>query len=250
MPHIAGLYAALYRSRPASGAGTPAILIHGAFGSHLDWPRALRQLTDRDIYAIDLPGHGKSAPPAPQSIAEHGTALSTFLDAIAAPKAVLIGHSMGGAVALDFALRSPERTARLVLIATGATLPIAAAIPDPGLILTAAAAISGALWAAPAASEAVAHTAERLRSTALETVAADVAACRAFDVTSELSRVGCPTLILHGDCDRLVPLAQAQYLAERIGGARLVVSRGGGHMLMLEQPDVIADAVKEFAADA
>ena len=76
-----------------------AIFIHGAGGSHLSWPKPLRQLTSIRPILIDLPGHGASAGVGRQSISDYALDIVSLLDALAIDSAIIAGHSMGGAIA-------------------------------------------------------------------------------------------------------------------------------------------------------
>jgi len=98
----------------------PVILIHGAGGNHLYWPPELRRLAGFRVLALDLPGHGKSSGVGLQSIRDYASSLMTYMDAVGLSRAVIVGHSMGGAIALTLCLDHAERVAGLGLIATGA----------------------------------------------------------------------------------------------------------------------------------
>src|SRR5512139_941434 len=115
-------YYAVHRNQ-ADGASV--LLIHGAGENHLVWPIGLRRLPGSIVYAIDLPGHGKSAGMGRSTIADYAAWIVSFLDALHIPAAVFIGHSMGGAIAQQLALTYPDRTTALVLAATGAKLRVA-----------------------------------------------------------------------------------------------------------------------------
>ena len=101
------------------GQPPPAILLHGFGGDLNNWLFNHGVLASgRAVYALDLPGHGGSSKDAGSgSLGEFSGVLKSFMDAIGEPRAHLVGHSMGGAVALDFALTHPEQVASLVLIA-------------------------------------------------------------------------------------------------------------------------------------
>src|SRR5512142_1774828 len=107
MPSAAGLY---YFAHRAEDLTRPAvILIHGAGGHHLYWPPQVRRLLGERLFAVDLPGHGKSAGVGQHSIHDYAGAIIAFMDALHLNRAVLAGHSMGGAVALDAAIEWPNR---------------------------------------------------------------------------------------------------------------------------------------------
>ncbi len=84
------------------------VLIHGAGGTHLHWPAELRMLDSTAVYALDLPAHGKSAPPGRTSIEEYADDIAAFVEALGLEHVVLVGHSMGGAIAQTIGLRKPS----------------------------------------------------------------------------------------------------------------------------------------------
>ncbi|MFO3797218.1 MAG: alpha/beta fold hydrolase, partial [Anaerolineales bacterium] len=100
------------------------VLIHGAGGSRLSWPPALRRMPEVAVYTLDLPGHGRSAPPPLENIADYAAAIASFMDAMHLPPSVLVGHSMGSAIALTLALEHPAQVRGLVLIGSGARLRV------------------------------------------------------------------------------------------------------------------------------
>ncbi len=110
---------------------TALICVHGAGGTHAHWGYQMRDLSDASlIYTIDLPGHGRSTPPGRTTVAEYGAALLDMIDVLGLERAALVGHSMGGAIALWAALQAPERVAGLGLVGTGGRLRVAPAILD------------------------------------------------------------------------------------------------------------------------
>ena len=91
----------------------------------MHWPGELRRLPDHEVYALDLPGHGRSGGPGRTDIGAYAEVVREFADALKLPAFVLGGHSMGGAIALEFALRYGSRLAGLILVGTGARLRVA-----------------------------------------------------------------------------------------------------------------------------
>jgi pimeloyl-ACP methyl ester carboxylesterase len=226
------------------------VLIHGAGGSHLHWPAELRRLPGANVCALALPGHGRSAGSGCKSIADYVAALIGFLDATGTERAVLVGHSMGGAIAQMAALTHPERAAGLVLVGTGARLRVAPAIID-GIFSD----FDGAIdlitrfsWAEGAPDELTRLGRQTLAETPAEVTHGDFLACDAFDVMQRLNEIDAPTLVIAGAADQLTPHKYGVHLVKHIPNARLVTVEGGGHMMALEQPVVIAEAVSQFIA--
>lgn len=228
------------------------VLVHGAGGSHLDWPAPLRRLGGANVYDLDLPGHGRSEGTGRSSIAAYRDFLLAFLDALGLEKAIVVGHSMGGGIALDFALNYPDRLAGLILVGSGARLRVAPAILT-GILSDFEATVDLVCDYAfgPSATEQLKRLGrQRLLETPPEVLHGDYSACDAFDVMERLGEVRCPTLVIGGTADKLTPPKYAVYLRDHIPGAELVLVDAAGHMVMLEKPEVVAKAVSKFILTA
>ena len=235
-----------------AGAGPPLVLVHGAGGSAELWPRQLDALADvAQVLAPDLPGHGPLGGRGRPSIAAYAEWLDAFLAAVTEEPAVLVGHSMGGAVAQALALLRPERLAGLVLLATGARLRVVARLvellrhdPREGQSL-----IQDLSFGAAAAPECAALVARVLREGPPLVTLGDFLACDRFDVRERLAAIRIPTLVVAGTADRLTPARYARFLAEAIPGARLVEIEAAGHFPQLEQPEPVNAAIRAFLAE-
>jgi pimeloyl-ACP methyl ester carboxylesterase len=243
------VYYALHRNRLVGGV--PVILIHGAGESHLVWPAGLRRLPDTTEVALDLPGHGKSGGDGCTSIQDYVAWLSQFLDCINAPRAILIGHSMGGAIAQLFALTQPARAAGLVLIATGSKLRVAPQLLEWTLsdLNAATELVSRLEWGPNVPEQIVRLGKQQMLANRPEVVHGDYLACDAFDVRDRLRDIKAPTLIVAGMVDQLTPIKYATFLAEQIRDARLVSVPDAGHMVMIEAEPVVTYAVEQFVRE-
>lgn len=228
--------------------GCPVVLIHGAGGSHLVWPQQIRRLEGAATFALDLPGHGKSGGAGATRIEAYAEHIRDFLQAVGLKRAVLAGHSMGGAIAQMVALKYPEVVQALVLLATGARLRVAPAILDGLRSDFEATVLLVADWAhGPQATDEV-------RSLGIQTMLAagadvlhgDFAACDAFDVTQRLGDIRVPTLALCGSEDRMTPPKYSEALAAGIPDASVATVDGAGHTVMLEAPRRTAELVAAF----
>jgi pimeloyl-ACP methyl ester carboxylesterase len=229
----------------------PIVLIHGAGGDHLLWPAALRRAADRRVYALDLPGHGRAGGLACRTVEENAQAVAGFLRAEGVGPAVLVGHSMGGAVGLAVALGDPGCVAALVLIASAAQLPASAALLarlerdfEGALEL-----IARTAWAPGAPAALVERGRQALCAAGPQTLLADLRACQRFDVGGRLAEIRVPCLVVAGEADRIVPLDASARLAAGLAHSRFTVISGGGHMLSLEQPEQVAAAVRAFVSE-
>ncbi|MBL7183521.1 MAG: alpha/beta hydrolase [Anaerolineae bacterium] len=226
------------------------VLVHGAGGSHLDWPAALRRLRGANVYDPDLPGHGRSEGPGRSSIAAYRDFLLAFLDALGLERVTVVGHSMGGAIALDFALHYPDRLVSLILVGSGARLRVAPAILT-GILSDFEATVGLVCDYAfgPGATEQLRRLGrQRLLKTPAEVLHGDYAACDAFDAMERLGEVRCPTLVIGGTADMLTPPKYSVYLRDHIPGAELVLVDAAGHMVMLEKPEVVSKIIFRFIA--
>jgi pimeloyl-ACP methyl ester carboxylesterase len=238
-----------YAQTRAQTPSAPAlILIHGAGGSHLHWPPELRRLPGATIYALDLPGHGRSDGPGCDTIAAYVSALVGFMDASGIERAVLAGHSMGGAISQLTALTHPQRVAGLVLVGTGARLRVAPVFLEGTLsdFESTINLVTQWSWAADAPQDLTRLGRQTMAETPPQVLHGDFVACDAFDVRERLGEIDTPALVVAGSDDRLTPHKYGVYLAQHISGARLVTVEGGGHMMALEQPGLVAGAVAEF----
>lgn len=248
MPTATNIY---YHLSQLGGSDRLAVVfIHGAGGTHLNWPPKIRRLTNLRTYALDLPGHGKSGERGLQTIESYADSILVWMDAIGLHRAVFVGHSMGGAIALTLAKSHPDRVLGLGLVATGARLRV-----DPQLLentanihtfSTAIAVLTTWSFSAQANPRLVELASKRFSETRPSVLHGDLLACDHFDMMESLATIQTPTLVICGDQDQLTPLRYAQFLRDRIPGAELSIIPGAGHMVMLEHPQTVAEALHQF----
>lgn len=233
---------------PTSGDPEQAVLfIHGAGGSHARWSLQVSRLGRRFLaMAVDLPGHGLSGGAARDSIESYREFIMSFTDRLLGSPFYLAGHSMGGAIALDFALNYPGRLAGLVLMGTGARLRVLPAILEAFAGGKKPDSMARFMYR-PGAPEAVLKAAEEeMESTSPKVYYSDFVACDKFDASSRLGQIDVPTLVMTGEQDALTPLKYGKFLAGGIKNATFEIIEDAGHMLMLEQPGVVNSALERF----
>ena len=230
-----------HRQRPGG-----LVFVHGAGADHTLWGYVARALQRHRVMAVDLPGHGRSTGPAYDEIGALAAALHAFLDRVLDQPAVLMGHSMGGAVALMTALTYPEAVARLGLIGTGARLrvhPHLLEMLERGDKRAAVAWVLEGAFASGVHPALVEKTRQVMLSCTLETLRRDFLACDRFDVMNRLEEIEHPALVVGMEEDRLTPLKYARYLLDHLPHAEMVTIPDSGHMVMLEQPVALIKAV-------
>jgi pimeloyl-ACP methyl ester carboxylesterase len=248
MPTAAGLY---YFAHEAETATRPSvILIHGAGGSHLNWPPQIRRLDGQPILAVDLPGHGKSDGVGRQAITEYAADIIGFMDALKLRSAVMVGHSMGSAIALTLAIEYPKRVLGLGLLGGGARLRVAPDLlqsaANPAAFASAVQWITESSYGPQADPRLKALGRKLMAETRPPVLYGDFLACEGFGVLEDLPRIKTPTLILVGEQDRMTPPRLSQTLHGQIPRSRLLSIPEAGHMLMLEQPETVSSALSNF----
>jgi pimeloyl-ACP methyl ester carboxylesterase len=197
-----------------------------------------------------LPGHGKSEGTGRQDIAEYGKAIYEFMKAIRLSAAVIVGFSMGSAIALSLALQYRKRVIGLGLIGSGAKMRVA-----PSLLEMAATPSSHQATVQTVIDNSYSSTADpRLKELAIEQMMearqavlyGDFLACDAFDVMERVDKIRVPTLLVCGSEDRMTPPNRSEYLQAQIERAKLHIVNEAGHMVMTEQPDEVASQLSEF----
>jgi pimeloyl-ACP methyl ester carboxylesterase len=257
-----------------TGAGPAVVLIHGITGSSRTWEEVMAPLAERHtVIAPDLLGHGESAKPrGDYSLGAYASGVRDLLIALGVDRATVVGHSLGGGVAMQFAYQFPERVARLALVSSGGLgqevhlLLRAATLPAAEYVLP-------LLCAEPLrnAGASVARLLGRagLRpSRDLEEMArgfaslADMEARQAFVHTVRgIMDIGgqrvsardrlylaatVPTLVVWGERDRMIPVAHGREAHEAMPGSRCIVYDDAGHFPHCDHPWRFAADLLEF----
>ncbi|MGE5140887.1 MAG: alpha/beta fold hydrolase, partial [Rudaea sp.] len=190
----------------------------------------------------------RSAGPGKPTVAEYADVVCRFLDALNIDRAVIVGSSMGGAIAQFLGINHADRVQGLGLVGTGARLRVLPAFLT-GIVddtLRTVALINEALFTTGADPGIKALSERGMLDCGPQVLHEDYAACDIFDVREHISKIRAPTLVLCGDQDKMTPVKYSQYLAERIPGATLEIITGAGHLVMLEKPDEVNRSLVRF----
>jgi pimeloyl-ACP methyl ester carboxylesterase len=234
------------------GAGPPVLLVAGTGGSAANWPESVLAglATTRRVVAVDLLGMGFSARDARL---EYGFRLWSeqlvgVLDRLGIERASVVGHSLGGTVALFVAANFPARVDRIVLIGSAIWLPWwfpVLLVPGPGEMLLAAQDVFGPTFSSRHREQAVAaYRIRGSRQALLRYVRRSV--FEAGTVLPAVDAVGVPVLQLHGTEDEEVPYSAAVRLRARLRDSRLVPIEGAGHFAMIDAPERLVSEVQAF----
>ena len=249
--------------RPFKREAPVVVFLHGAGCDHTNWQLQSRWFAwhGHSVLAVDLPGHGRSQGPALASLEEMVGWVGALLKAAGVERAALVGHSLGGAIAVEAAAALGASITRIALIGTAAAIPVSDGLlsaardtperayqmmttwahgtdakiggnPVPGLWMT-----GGTMAVFARNGAGVLHT--------------DLAACANWQTGPRAAKaVRCPALVVIADNDVMTPARKGRELASLIEGSRTVTIPRCGHMLMAEAPDAVLDALIGFFASA
>jgi pimeloyl-ACP methyl ester carboxylesterase len=265
-----------YRTATADPANPVLVLIHGIAGSSQTWEEVIPSLArDYTVIAPDLLGHGESAKPrGDYSLGAYASGLRDLLAVLGHDRASIVGHSLGGGIAMVFAYQFPERTERMVLVNSGGlgrevSIALrAASLPGSELVLpllfsTQLVRLGGAiggflgkigLRGGPDVEEIARGIATfsdlHARTAFVHTVRAviDPLGQRVSARDRLYLAHGMPTLLIWGDHDRIIPIEHGRAAAELIAGSRLEVFPGAGHFPHRDDPVRFVDTLRHFMA--
>ncbi len=229
---------------------TPTIIIHGAGGSHLSFPKELRQSTIINPLLIDLSGHGLSTGNGHETIDEHAEDIISVMDAMDIQTARLMGHSMGGAVSQQIAIDHPERVARLILIGTAGKFEVNHVLIN-GIVDNPADTIqllTQWMWAKSVPDIFREMSADMMSKIDPFTIQCDYIAANDFDILHQLANIQQPALIIGGEKDKMAHRDLSYQLADGLPNATLVILSDAGHMMHLEQPEHVTHLIEEWLA--
>jgi pimeloyl-ACP methyl ester carboxylesterase len=268
---------AMLHGRPVTyaqaGSGPVLLLVHGMGGGYENWREVIGPLArNYTVVAPDLPGHGASAPSSGDySVGALAVGLRDLLLALGHEHATLVGHSLGGGIAMQLAYQFPELAERLVLVSSGGLGPEvslvlrAAALPGSELWITASA--RTASWLGPAVGRGLAAVRFRPSPATVDVARgyaslADSARRTAFlatlrsvinvggqriDASDRLYlTAGMPTLIVWGQRDSIIPVSHGERAHAAIIGSRLEIFDGVGHIPHLEAPGRFVAVLERF----
>ena len=236
---------------PDTSQGEVVLCLHGTGGHSGDFASLLAALGEADSpIAFDQPGHGRSGSlDSLGAIDRMRDFTRTLVEKLALRPGVLVGHSLGAAVALDYALEHPGSVRGLVILSGGAGFTF----PDD-FLANAKLVTEGkrrrdfdpTAFSKETAPDVMRKAFMSGMKTDPRATYGDLMACADWDRAEALARIETPTLVLHGDAERDEVVAQADRLEGALPNASKVVISQAGRMLLYEQPDAVASEIKSF----
>jgi pimeloyl-ACP methyl ester carboxylesterase len=258
------------------GEGSVVVLLHGIAGCSATWDAVLPRLAARHtVVAPDLLGHGESAKPrGDYSLGAYASGVRDLLAVLGHDRVTVVGHSLGGGIAMQFAYQVPEWCERLVLVGSGGlgkeVSPLLRALSAPGAEYVFALLLNSRLhgWARSVGTTVgrVGIRGDQLMTELWNSYSrlTDVRAQRAFfhTIRSVIDPAGqrvsardrlylaadMPTLIVWGDKDSVIPVEHAAIAHELIPGSRLEIFEGCGHFVPIEAPERFVGVLEDFLA--
>jgi len=234
------------------GEGDPIVFIHGVGGSSQYWYYQREYLRSfMKVILVDLPGHGRTPPGECKTIEEARDTIRDVIVDMGIGQAYLAGHSMGGGIAISFALAYPELLKGIILICTGAKLRVLPAILDNVLKDkegTVRMIMMDYAFSTKAPRKMKENGFNDMMKSSAEIIHQDFTACDRFNVVGSLASVSIPAMIISGQDDLLTPPSYSEYLHREIKNSRMVVIEDAGHMVMIEQPDAVNRAIEGFVS--
>ena len=251
--------------KPFNTAQPTVVFIHGVLNDHSVWILQTRYLAHHgwNVLAVDLPGHGRSAGDAPESVEAAASFITALLDAAGLAQAALVGHSWGSLIALQVASTQPGRVSHLAMVGTAFPMKVSPALLEMSLhqpfkAIDLVNQFSHSMLAPPPSAMGpgtwLYGTARALMRRVLASNPAVNVFHRGFQACdsytqglSAMAQVRCPVLFVLGQDDQMTPPKAAQGLVSAATDGRVLTVKAG-HQLMLEAPDTVALGLAAFLA--
>ena len=229
------------------------LLMHGSGLTHIVWSLHEQFYASQgfNILSVDLPGHGNSEGPSLKSIEEISDWVKSLMNVLDIKKIIIIGHSQGCLVGIDFASRYPNLINDLVLVAGSYKMPVNQDLIDYAEAGNEKAILLMMKWGYEGSKafiggnpvKKIINSSREIR----EVLAVDLNACKNYKSGKEsLEKINCPTLCIFGDLDKMVPLEVGNKMASMIKNSEKKVINNCGHMIIFEKAFEMRKIVKEF----
>jgi len=229
------------------------LLMHGSGLTHIVWSLHEQFYASQgfNILSVDLPGHGNSEGPSLESIEQISNWVKSLMNVLGIKKIIIIGHSQGSLVGIDFASRYPDLISSLVLVAGSYKMPVNQDLIDYAEAGDEKAVLLMMKWGYEGSKafiggnpvKKIINSSREIR----EVLAVDLNACNNYkDGKESLEKINCPTLCIFGDLDKMVPLEVGNKMVSMIKNSEKKIINNCGHMIIFEKAFEMRKSVKEF----
>ena len=229
------------------------LLMHGSGLTHIVWSLHEQFYASQgfNVLSVDLPGHGNSEGPSLESIEKISNWVKSLINVLGIKKIIIIGHSQGSLIGIDFASRYPDLISSLVLVAGSYKMPVNQDLIDYAEAGDEKAVLLMMKWGYEGSKafiggnpvKKIINSSRDIR----EILAVDLNACNNYkDGKESLKKINCPTLCIFGDLDKMVPLEVGNKMASMIKNSEKKIINNCGHMIIFEKAFEMRQIVKEF----
>ena len=227
--------------------------MHGSGLTHIVWSLHEQFYASQgfNVLSVDLPGHGNSEGPSLESIEKISNWVKSLINVLGIKKIIIIGHSQGSLIGIDFASRYPDLISSLVLVAGTYKMPVNQDLIDYAEAGDEKAVLLMMKWGYEGSKafiggnpvKKIINSSREIR----EVLAVDLNACNNYkDGKESLEKINCPTLCIFGDLDKMVPLEVGNKMASMIKNSEKKIINNCGHMIIFEKAFEMRKIVKEF----
>ena len=227
--------------------------MHGSGLTHIVWSLHEQFYASQgfNVLSVDLPGHGNSEGPSLESIEKFSNCVKSLINVLGIKKIIIIGHSQGSLIGIDFASRYPDLISSLVLVAGTYKMPVNQDLIDYAEAGDEKAVLLMMKWGYEGSKafiggnpvKKIINSSRDIR----EILAVDLNACNNYkDGKESLKKINCPTLCIFGDLDKMVPLEVGNKMSSMIKNSEKKVINNCGHMIIFEKAFEMRKIVKEF----
>ena len=229
------------------------LLLHGSGLTHIVWSLHEQFYASQgfNVLSVDLPGHGNSEGPSLKSIEKISDWIKSLMLKINIEKIIIVGHSQGGLVGIDFASRYSELIEKIVLVANSYKMPVNQDLIDFAEAGDEKAVLLMMKWGYEGSKafiggnpvKKIVNSARDIR----EVLAVDLNACNNYkNGENAIKKINCPTLCILGDLDKMVPVKVGLKMSEQITNSEIKIISDCGHMIIFEKAFEMRKLVKEF----
>ena len=229
------------------------LLMHGSGLTHIVWSLHEQFYASQgfNVLSVDLPGHGNSEGPSLKSIEKISDWIKSLMLKINIEKIIIVGHSQGGLIGIDFTSRYPELIEKIVLVANSYKMPVNQDLIDLAEAGDEKAVLLMMKWGYEGSKafiggnpvKKIVNSARDIR----EVLAVDLNACNNYkNGENAIKKINCPTLCIFGDLDKMVPVKVGLKMSEQITNSETKIISDCGHMIIFEKAFEMRKLVKEF----